>query len=260
MNIPRLSILLFAYGIFASAGAMVLLIFLSTYEAWYFRSLAVLLVISVAALISYVVYQLNTATQLLVLGDQYSDKESLVSNCDQGILGVQLRAQIIPTALLDHDTPRTRFHLARLKGSWIRPPRIVIAVNAERLSQTSEGEKMQLLFNLNRVLHLLRHNNSHQQIDIIFSRMENFPGYNEFTTVADCRMRFSTSLSMRTQLESKNNYCKALLSLPASRFMQFLRFLHNVKALTEAMDRIVAELLLECGEPGSQIYFAARNK
>jgi hypothetical protein len=214
---------------------------------------------TIAALIffGYLLWVLDHATRVLVLGDNASDIEKLIANNDAILLGEQLRTQIIPKALIEQESPRARFHIKAFKGSYFYPPRILISINICSLLEGNEGELVLKSIQLNRILELLRHKKRLQKIDVIFNHMDKLEGYHEFKNAADIAMTFSSYLPLGPQLASAQNTTKALLDNTTFHFMQFLKFAHGIPDLSNTIDKLLADLLLVDKEANSRVFLTS---
>lgn len=192
--------------------------------------------------------------QVLVIGSEYVDNEKCISDFDTGLINEFMRVDIIPKAIIEQDSPLGRQLLKRLKGSYLRPPKLFITINIKRLLNSNEGELKLLSMNLNRVLHQLKHQSRHQQIDAIFSHMNELTGYKEFKGVAPLSMKFDTSKSLEKQLYELQNTTKALTEYSAANFIQFLAFSQLIPVLSGAVDKLLSELLLNGKSTNTRIY------
>jgi hypothetical protein len=195
------------------------------------------------------------ATKVLVLGDNTSDSEKLLTHNDGILLGEKLRAQIIPKALFKQESPRARFQLKTFKGSFFAPPRILISMNICSLVEANEAELVIKSMQLNRVFELLRHKSRTQKIDVVFNHMDKLVGYREFKNATDNAMNFWSYLPLAPQLLAAQNTTQALLENHTSQFFQFLNFAHKIPDLSSAIDTLLADLLLVDKEAGSHVYF-----
>ncbi len=197
------------------------------------------------------------ATSVLLLGDQHSESEKLINFCDTCLLGAQLSSQIVPSVLLEQDSPRGRLQLKRLKGSFFNPPRIVIVLNLQRLLHNNEGEVLLLCSNLNRVLFLLRHINRMQQIDVVFNHLDQLQGYKEFVTQGDSEAEYSAEVSIAQQLSALQNSTKALLTYPPANFMHYLAFTHSIPTVSRIIEKMLNDLLLSDKDAHARVYLRA---
>ena len=219
--------------------------------------LLLIFLVVVLVFLSYLYWLTKHTTSVLLLGDAHSDSEKLINSGDASLLGEELSSQIIPSPLLQQDSPRTRLQLKRLKGSFFKPPRIVIVVNLPHLLQSNEGEMLLLTSNLNRVLFLLRHAKRTQQIDLVFNHLEKLSGYNEFVTQADGLNEYSAIESIAQQLSAVQNSTKALLTYPSANFMLFLAFAHSIPTISSVMEKLLSDLLLTDKKANARVFLRA---
>ena len=219
--------------------------------------LLLIFLVIVLVFLSYLYWLTKHTTSVLLLGDPHSDSEKLINGCDSSLLGEQLSSQIIPSSLLQQDSPRARLQLKRLKGSFFNPPRIVIVLNLQRLLQNNEGEVLLLCSNLNRVLFLLRHTNRMQQIDVVFNHLDQLQGYKEFVTLRDSEAEYSAEVSIAEQLTLQQNSTKALLAYPPANFMLFLAFTHSIPTVSRIIEKMLNDLLLTDKNAHARVYLRA---
>jgi hypothetical protein len=217
----------------------------------------ILVLSSIIALIffCYLLWITNHATKALVLGDNTSDSEKLITEHDGIFLGEQLRTQIIPHALFEKESPRANYHIKTFKGSYFVPPRIIISINICSWLEANEAQRLLKSMHFNRVLELLRHKKRRQKIDVAFNHMDKIVGYQEFINVADNDMIFWSFLPVGPQLISAQNTTQALLKNHTPQFLHFLNFAHKIPNLSSAVDTLLADLLLVDKEANSRVYF-----
>ncbi|WP_133470996.1 hypothetical protein [Paraglaciecola marina] len=236
--------------------ALILVVIDSTiqYNHWILITLTTLSV-TVIAFFIYLQWISTYSARVILIGDHYSYCEDLIKRCDNSLEGEHLRTQILPASLLETDSPRARYQLKTLKGSFFFPPRLVIAINFEQFFKANDAEKLILVTNLNRVLGLLKHNKRKQQIDLVFTQMQELSGYNEFSNQLNKSVPYSTSLPIIQQLKQNVNTTQALLDFTPSNFILFLKFRHNLSSLSTTIDGLISDLLLVSQKPKSLVYF-----
>ena len=219
--------------------------------------LLLIFLVIVLVFLSYLYWLTKHSTSVLLLSDAHSDSEKLINSCDASLLGEELASQIIPSALLQQDSPRTRLQLKRLKGSFFKPPRIVIVLNLQHLLNSNEGELLLLTTNLNRVLFLLRHARRTQQVDVVFNHLEKLSGYREFVTQADGISEYSATQSIAQQLGAQQNSTKALLAYSPEDFMLYLAFTHSISTISAVIEKLLNDLLLSDKKANARVFIRA---
>jgi hypothetical protein len=249
---------LLLYSLAACIVAILALIYIISSEEKdsYYYPLLVFLVITLVFL-TYLYWLTKHSTSVLLLGGPHSDNEKLINSCDASLRGDQLSSQIIPSSLLEQDTPRARLQLKRLKGSFFKPPRIVIVINLQHLLQSHEGQILLLTTNLNRVLFLLRHSYRMQQIDVVFNHLEKCQGFIEFLAHSDGIGEYSAEEPILEQLSAQQNSTKALLACQPANFMAFLAFAHSIPTISELMEKLLNDLLLTAKKAHARVYLRA---
>lgn len=253
MNHVKQNILL--YSLAACNIAIFTLIFLLALrnELKNYYLLLIFLII-VLCFLSYLYWLTKHSTNVLLLGDINSESEKLINSSDASLLGEQVSSQVIPNSLLQQDSPRARLQLKRLKGSFFKPPRIMIVVNLWHLLQNNEGQVLLLTTNLNRVLFLLRHAKRTQQIDVVFNHLERYVGFSEFVAQADGIREFSAETSMLDQLNALQNTTKALLAYPPENFIRYLTFSHSIPTIAKSIEKLLNNLLLTDKVAHARVY------
>lgn len=254
MNSLKQYILIISIGILVLIAELVLLYFIPTNNNWFFIAILLLSVITIACF-SYFYWVVTRSHRVLLLGDQYSDSETLINRCDSCLEGEHLKTQILPTALLEHDSPRARSQLKTLKGSLFCPPRLVIAINMSQFFEANTGEKLILTTSLNRILETLKHKHRRQKIDLVFTHMQKLTGYIEFSRLVNGPVQYTTSSPMIEQLGQSVDTKQALIECTPPSFMLFLSFMHELPSISKTIDSLIADLLLTAQEPKSSVYF-----
>ena len=251
------SIIFGCIELFCIVFLIILLSVSSYYESWYFFSVTLLLsiiVVIIAALFAYQIWLMFRSPKVLVIGDKHVNNEKLITDYDTHLIDEYLSINIVPRAIIEQDSPRGRQVLKRLKGSHFSPPRLLITINIKQLLNSDDSELTLLSMNLNRVLHQLKHESRHQQVDVVFSHMNELPGYNEFKGVAPLSMQFSANKPLEDQLYNIQNTTKALTEYPSASFMQFLTFSQFIPVLSAATDKLLSELLLTGSSANTRVY------
>lgn len=195
----------------------------------------------------YFFWKRSRIQNLLIIGDQFSNKEELARSYTHSPSGNFLSPQIVSSALLNTDSPRARLQLQQLRGSSIAPPHILIAVNAGHFCRSNESEQMLLTQNLNRLLHLLCHDNQYQRIDIAFTHTEKISGYELFSRWASYQKKplsFTSEQSLLRQLETYKNYSHALTQLTPNEFLGIISFFNAMPTHMGLLNKLIENLLL----------------
>ncbi len=257
MSTLRDSIIIGLIGLFCLVLVIVLLTLSTTFNSWYSISLLILLslvVIVVIVLFSYQLWLAMRSPKMLIIGDKQVNNEKIITDYDINLFDESTSINIVPQAVIDQDSPRGRQLLKRLKGSFLRPPKLLITMNIKQLLKNNEGELTVLSINLGRVLHQLKHEKRRQQVDVIFSHMNEITGYVEFKGVASLSMQFSTQSSLEEQLYKAQNTTDALTEYPAENFMQFLAFSRFIPNLSATADKLLSDLLLTGKSANTKVY------
>lgn len=257
MSNLRDSIILGLVGLLCLVLVIILLSLSATFESNYSIALLIILllvVIVIAGLFCYQIWIAMRAPKVLIVGDRQVNNERIITDYDTSLIDESTSVNIVPTAVIEQDSPRGRQLLKRLKGSFLKPPRLLVTLSIKQLLQTNEGELTLLSMNLNRVLHQLRHEGRRQQIDVVFSHMNTIVGYNEFKGVAPTMGPLTAKSSIESQLFTLQNTTAALTEYPAENFMHFLSFSHFIPDLAATSDKLMSDLLLTGELSNTNVY------
>lgn len=260
-RIQRINLFLCLYCLIALTALIIFSVNQTIYASTFSKVVALIVLATLAIAGCYFIYFFWRKCQpqdILIIGDSFTEKELLLTNYQNNNPGNLFLPKIIPSALLTNDSPRARLQLKQLKGSCIAPPHILIVVNAEHFCRSNDGEQILLTHNLNRLLHLLHHDDQDQQIDLTFTHTEKIPGYTNFlrwATLQQKPLKFTSEQSLRRQLEAYKNYSHALTQLAPNEFLAVISFFSAGATHIGLLEKLIENLLLKfSGTTG--IFFA----
>jgi hypothetical protein len=237
--------------------SLVLLIDWATFNDSLLLNLSLtLLVILGGIFFCYLLWVRVYGVKVLLLGDHSYDKESLIDNYEIQLLDGQLHTKIIPQVILEKDSLRTRAQLRRIRGSFFFPPRVVINLNINQLLLNDEAQQVLLTHNLNRVLHLLKRRLDEQKIDVIINSMGTQEGFYEFSNLASQPMRFQALSKLKEQFVALQNSSHALGEYPSERFLNYLKFSHNMPVFLTIIDTLLSNIMLSGYDSNCEVVFS----
>ena len=260
-EIQRLNILLFSYLVAALACGIVVNMQPLLYVGTKWKIFLIILLLSLLTIISYFIYYFWIKSQVqkvLIIGDDYADRESLIDHYSNSQTCDFFAPQILSLALLKNDSPRARLRLEQLRGSRFSPPYITIAVNVEHYCESTEAEQLLLSSNLNRLLHALRHKRLEQKIDLVFTHTEKIPGYGQFSRWVSHQqksLRFTLEQPLGMQLQNYKNYSRALTKITPDEFLVVLGFFNSLQKYISLLDKLIDNLLLANEGARNRVYF-----
>ncbi|MFT6778218.1 MAG: hypothetical protein ACJAV1_002155 [Paraglaciecola sp.] len=204
----------------------------------------------------YLLWVRAYGVKVLLLGDHSYDEESLIDNYEIQLLDGQRHTKIIPQVILEKDSLRTRAQLRRIRGSFFFPPRVVINLNINQLLLNDEAQQVLLTHNLNRVLHLLKRRLDEQKIDVIINSMGTQEGFYEFSNLASQPMRFSALSKLKEQFDALQNSSQALGEYPSERFLNYLKFSHNMPVFLTIIDTLLSNIMLSGYDSNCEVVFS----